>query len=564
MTKLLSFIGWSIINLLGRTLRTRIINPFTRQKNNFAFAFWHGEQFIPCFTRKGEEAVIMSSLSKDGEIQAGILERLGFKVVRGSSTRGGQRALVEMIRYVKRGHDAGFAVDGPKGPSREIKPGVLYLAQKCRIPVVPMSCAAKNKVTFAKAWDQYELPLPFSRAVAAYGAPVYVSEGDDIGQKTAELSSSLEALSAFSHTGYWSEDVKEFLSGHPRPKILIVQPSRIGDVVFTEPSVHALRKKYPNAWIGWVTDERCAPVLEGNKDVDEVIVFDRRRLSPGYIYRTFKYLRSKDIDLSIDFHGLAKSAFMVLLAGARFRLASSSTNGMREFSWLFSEEIKPSSPAGGPAKAAVHCVDRHFAVAERLGCSPEDKVFNVVVGARDSAAVESKLLRLGMSPGKPYAVIHPGGGWLSRRWFPERFAKLIEKISKETGIQTVLVGGKEGGANEKGLNGEIIGLADAKVIDLTGELDLKELSALLKNCSVFVANEAGPMHIATALSVPSVAILGPTDAARTGPFGGETTVIQHNVECQPCRERNCAKMECMKLVTVDEVYNAVREKLNER
>jgi len=310
MTKILSFTGWAFINLLGRTLRLRVINPFVRGGGNAVFAFWHGEQFIPCFLRRNENAAIMSSLSKDGEIQAGILSRLGYKVVRGSATRGGQRALVEMIRHVRTGHDSGFAVDGPKGPYREVKPGVIYLAQKCGIPVIPMSCCARKSAVFGRAWDKYELPIPFFKAVAAYGEPIHIARGDDIEQKTAELAKSLGKLSQFSHKNYWSSDVREYLSGHPRPKILIIQPSRIGDLVFTGPSVHAIRMKYPNAWIGWIVDERCAPVIAGSRDVDEVIIFDRSKLSPAYLYKMLGYLRSKDIDLSIDFHGLAKSAFL--------------------------------------------------------------------------------------------------------------------------------------------------------------------------------------------------------------------------------------------------------------
>ncbi len=556
MTKILSFIGWSFISLLSSTLRVRIVNPLVRGKGNIAFAFWHGEQFILNVFHKNKRAVIMSSMSKDGEIQAGILSRFKYTIVRGSSTRRAERALVEMIRLVRKGHDAGFAADGPKGPYKQVKPGVIYLAQKCGIPVIPVSSCAEKKYIFNRAWDKYELPAPFSRAVFAYGEPIFTNETDNAEEKMAELERSLISLSDFTHGSYWSKDIKEYLRGHPKPKILVVQPSRIGDVVFTSPAVHAIRKKYPNAWIGWIVDERCAPVLEGNSDIDEVIVFNRRKLTPAYILKTMSYLRSKNIDLSIDFHGLAKSAFLVMLAGARFKLASSSTNGMRELSWMFSKEIKPKEPS------SAHCVDRHFAVAEYLGCSQEDNKFNVEVSPSDSENIEKLLLRKGLIQGKSCVAIHPGGGWTSRRWAPERFSALIDKISKEAEMQIVLVGGKEGGAGEKGLNELIIDkAAGSKVIDLTGILSLGELKAVLKKCSVFVANEAGPMHLATALGVPSVALLGPTDAKRTGPFGGKTLIIQHKIECQPCRERSCSKRTCMELITVDEVFNAVKKEL---
>jgi ADP-heptose:LPS heptosyltransferase len=250
---------------------------------------------------------------------------------------------------------------------------------------------------------------------------------------------------------------------------------------------------------------------------------------------------------------LFKSALLVKLAGAKFRLASSSTNGMREFSWLFSQEIKPPKPE-------THCVDRHFAVASYLGCAEENKTFNIEVSQDVFEKLDKVFSQKGLGLAKPFAAIHPGGGWLARRWAAERYSHLIDRMSSELGLQVVLVGGKEGGAGEKGLNEEIIGKSKAKIFDLTGLLDLKELAGTLKKCAIFVANEAGPMHIATALNTPAVAIIGPTDPDRTGPYKGNTKIIRHSVSCQPCRNRNCKTKECMELITVDEVFEAVKEK----
>jgi ADP-heptose:LPS heptosyltransferase len=160
--------------------------------------------------------------------------------------------------------------------------------------------------------------------------------------------------------------------------------------------------------------------------------------------------------------------------------------------------------------------------------------------------------------------IHPGGGWISRRWKTDRYAALAARLKNELGADIVLVGGKEGGASEKGLNEEIISQAGITICDLSGKLTLKELCAFFKLCRVFVANEAGPMHIATALDTPAVAVLGPTNAKRTGPFGGKTAVIQHKFPCQPCRNRNCKNVLCMDDIKVSEVFEAAKEKFEER
>ena len=558
MPKLISFIGYIIMMFIGKTLRIREVNSrgVWKKKRNSGIVFveWHGEQFIPFYHHRGQGVTIMSSLSKDGEIQTGILKFFGYLPVRGSSSRRAERSLVEMIMNVKKGHSAGFAADGPKGPYKKVKPGVVFLAKKAGLPVIPVSSAAKDFKVFKKAWDKYELPKLFQPAVIAYGEPVFVKEDDDIEQKSLEIEAELNKLSEFTHKFYWSKDLNAYLANHPKPKILIIQPSRIGDVIFSLPTVAAVRKRYPNAWIGYFVDERCAPIVEGSPDLDEVIIFDREKLSPAYLWRLRRYLRAKNIDLSIDLHGLFKSAFMVLLAGARFRIASASTNGMREFSWFFSKEISPVSQDS-------HCVQRHLAVAKFLGCQEGDLKFNISIPVEAEKKINDLLAEGGVLPGKPVIAVHPGGGWFSRRWFAERYSELISRLIWELGATIVLVGGKEGGAGEKGLNEEIISRVSGKVLDLTGKLTLKELAALLKRADVFVANEAGPMHIANGLGVKSVAILGPTDPKRTGPFGKNTVIIQHKVECQPCRQRNCETKKCMELVTVDEVFNAVKSQL---
>ncbi|MGA2090510.1 MAG: glycosyltransferase family 9 protein [Endomicrobiales bacterium] len=560
MTSLLSLIGSIIIRCIGSTLRIRPVNVrdnYTVKNDDIVvFAFWHGDQFIPCYHHRNQQAVIMTSLSKDGSIQTGILNRLGYVTVRGSSTRGGERALVEAIRLVKKGYSASFAIDGPKGPFHDIKPGIVFLAQKTGRPLIPVSSTAKWSKLLPKTWDRYRLPLPFSPAVVVYGQPLVITPQESTEDAIKRLSAVMEKLYDFSNHWFEFTDIVSFLDAHPKPKILIIQPSRIGDVVFTLPSLAAIRKRYPHAWIGWVVDERCASILEGNPDIDEIIVFDRSKLSALYLWRFARELHDRRIDLSIDFHGLLKSAMHVLFAGARFKIASASTNGMRELSWLFSREIQP-------ARFPAHCVERHLAVAHYLACDISMPSFALPDNPLESDRLASQLGASGIALDKPIIVVHPGGGWLSRRWFPDRFAGLINRLLRETGVQVILVGGKEGGAGEQGLNEVIVGMVESPgLLDLTGKLTLKGLAALLKRATVFVGNEAGPLHMATAAGTPLVAIIGPTDPGRTGPFRG-ATIVRHHVECQPCRNRSCRNVRCMQMITVDEVFHAVVKKLHE-
>ncbi|OGS09417.1 MAG: lipopolysaccharide heptosyltransferase II [Elusimicrobia bacterium RIFOXYA1_FULL_47_7] len=557
MNKLLSLLGYLIITLISRTMRVSEINAkslWKKRQDEVVFAFWHGEQFVLCFHHRSQGVGIMSSLSKDGEIQSGILSNFGYKVVRGSSSKRGDKALVEMIRLVKKGSSAAFAVDGPKGPNHEVKPGIVYLAKKTGKLLVPVSSASDNSKILLRAWDKYELPLPFSKAVIAYGEPYRINSDADVNEEAARLESVMEKLSDFTHNACFSGDIVKYLDSHPNPKILIVQPSRLGDVVFSLPALKSLRERYPKAWIGWLVDERCAPVLENNSDLNELIIFDRKQISLKYVIGFAKKLREKQIDLSIDLHGLFKSAFLVALAGARLKLASASTNGMREFSWLFSSQVKL-------PKEDMHCVERHLSVAEYLGGKKPAGAPLIKADTDSLRSVENILAQAGVDPLRPLVAVHPGGGWISRRWFPQRYAALIDRLSSELNAEVVLVGGREGGSSEAGLDEEIVSLSASKPKNLTGRLDLKQLIALFEKTKLFIANEAGPMHIATAMGIPAIALLGPTNPARTGPFGGSTTVIRHVIRCQPCRERNCASRECMKLISVEEVFESAREKI---
>lgn len=552
---ILSFVAGAVLKIIGLTFRIRKIKAVDITKIPCVCAFWHGDLLASFYINRNLNAAVMISMSKDGEIPARIADRFGYIAVRGSSSRGGGKALTELVKYAKEGYITAFAVDGPKGPRHKIKPGILFLAQNLQIPIIPISAIADKNIIVGKSWDKFKIPLPFSKIAIVYGMPVSVLPQDNIEEKTSELEKALHKTTDFAANYAWSRDVKQYLKNHPKPKILIIQPSRMGDVIFALPAVNAIKKQYPHAQISWFVDERCAEILKGSKIIDDLIIFDRKKISPAYIVKFYKLLRKNEYDLSIDFHGLFKSAFIVKLAGAKFKLASSSTNGMRELSWLFSKEIKPKSED-------THCIERHLAVSQYLGCDTSEQEYGIDVPQSDIEALKKLLEKEKVDLSKKIVAVHPGGGWISRRWQTEKFARLIDLIKEKYGANIVLVGGKEGGASEKGLNEEIILQSATKdIIDLTGKLNIKELMAFFKICSLFIANEAGPMHIATAFNTNAIAILGPTNARRTGPFKGNTLIIQKKVKCQPCRNRKCVKVECMKLISVEDVFEAACKKL---
>lgn len=552
--EIISSITVFFIRLIFSTIGVRYLNKTKMYRTQALYAVWHSDEVGLAYAYRNTGIAIIVSLSKDGDIMAGVLKRFGFKSVRGSSSRGGQKALLQTLELVKHGANIAFAADGPRGPYHKLKSGIIYTAQKSGLPVFPVGVGFKNYVSLSKSWDKTKIPFPFTKTVAVYGKPIYVSSEDDIEQKTLQVEYETNKLAEFVDKYAFSKNIDEYLKHHPEPKILIVQPSRLGDVVFTLPALSALRSRYPHAEIAWIVDERCAEILQDNPYIDNLIVFDRKNINFKTLKNLKKRLKEEKFDLSIDFHGLLKSAVLVKMAGAHFKIASSSTNGMREMSWLFSKEIKPKN-------YLAHCVERHLAVPKYLGCEidTDNLEYMIHITPADYAGVKQKLGKLGIDENKIIGM-HVGGGWLSRRWGSENFGELAKKLKAELGAEVVLVGGKEGGASEKGLNEEVLEYSGCSVYDLTGQLTLKELCAFLKTVKVFVANEAGPMHIATALNVPAVAILGPTDPLRTGPFKGNTKVVRHKTACGPCRNRNCQSVICMQGITVDEVFAEVVQK----
>jgi lysophospholipid acyltransferase (LPLAT)-like uncharacterized protein len=135
-------------------------------------AFFHGRQFLLLGCFAGKKIATMASFSRDGELQARTMSGLGYGIVRGSASRGGARGLIGLIKLMGKGYWPCFAVDGPKGPIHEVKPGAVYLAKKSGIPVIPLVSSARPAHIFEKAWDRYLLPLPFSRGAVVLGEPI--------------------------------------------------------------------------------------------------------------------------------------------------------------------------------------------------------------------------------------------------------------------------------------------------------------------------------------------------------------------------------------------------------
>lgn len=194
--RLLGILAYYITALLHGTLRVQIKHhPEYNAKTQYLSAFWHGKQFLPVFemSRHQTKRAVLVSASKDGEILATWLEKMGYTVIRGSSRHNNVRALAQMMRALKEGYTIGYGIDGPIGPIYEVKPGMSFMAKKLGLAIIPIGSAFSRRWVIQKAWDRYEIPKPFAKAVLYIGKPIFIPPEANLEQYNTMLASCIHA-----------------------------------------------------------------------------------------------------------------------------------------------------------------------------------------------------------------------------------------------------------------------------------------------------------------------------------------------------------------------------------
>jgi lysophospholipid acyltransferase (LPLAT)-like uncharacterized protein len=204
----LALLIWLPVRLLLATVRVRVLHAdrlaSTRALGKpVLYAFWHGRQLALFMVNPESRLGVLISHSKDGEMHSHICRWFGLEVVRGSSSRGGWQGLMGLLRHIKHGHPVGMAVDGPKGPIYEAKPGLLALSRLSQSPILPVSAGFRKALVF-KSWDRFMLPRPFTKATVAFGEPMWVPEqatAADLADWSIQLTQRLRSLTALVDEG---------------------------------------------------------------------------------------------------------------------------------------------------------------------------------------------------------------------------------------------------------------------------------------------------------------------------------------------------------------------------
>lgn len=150
------------------------------------YVLWHCQQAFLIYAHRGRNIAALVSRSKDGEYVAGMLGRLGYFLVRGSTNKGALRSLIQLIQCARGGYTLAITPDGPKGPARKVQKGAVYLAQKTGLPIIAIGNSLSHKL-LARSWDRFQIPLPFGKAAIVYSGPFRVGEADDLDRKAGEL-----------------------------------------------------------------------------------------------------------------------------------------------------------------------------------------------------------------------------------------------------------------------------------------------------------------------------------------------------------------------------------------
>ena len=343
-------------------------------------------------------------------------------------------------------------------------------------------------------------------------------------------------------------------------RILLIKPSSPGDIIHALPVLHGLRRRYPNAHLAWLVATPFADLIEADPALDEVIRFDRKRFgrlarSPA-VAREFiafvKELRRKRFDLVVDLQGLFRSGFLALASGAEVRIGFAAA---RELAWLFyTHKIPRSDPDD-------HAADKNYRVADMLGFADAPMDFAIATTDDDRRQAAQLLEASRLDAEQCYAVLVVATRWETKCWPPQRYGELAALLRQRHGIASLLVGGADDIERGRIAKQASAGAAE----NICGKTTLRGLAALIDGAAVVVTADSTPMHMAAALDRPLVALFGPTNPDRTGPYGRSHDVLSVNLECSPCYVRKlgqCAHDHaCMRQITVESVADAAGQRL---
>lgn len=345
----------------------------------------------------------------------------------------------------------------------------------------------------------------------------------------------------------------------PLRRILVVQTQRLGDVLCATPLFTALRGQFPRAHLAALVHRPQDAILAGNPDLDEVITYDRQSTHRSLLsrLRLIGELRERGFDWVLSIHAASSVAFALAHSGIPWRTCVWRYGSRRKPHWWrwFHQHVRQDRQVG-----EKHEIDHNLDVLRELGMDARHEGPRVCLSPEERGESRDWLQARGRDPLAPLAVIHPGHGGGRQVWDPERYARVGDGLVQR-GCQVAITGT----AAERDLIDRITGAMRAPALALAGGMDLRRLAAVLGEASLFVSVSTGPMHLASAMHVPTVTLYGPTDLrierTRFCPYGTRAQGVVSPVTCICAASKTCANAVCMAGITPESVLAAADELL---
>lgn len=357
---------------------------------------------------------------------------------------------------------------------------------------------------------------------------------------------------------------------HPR-RILIIRLDLIGDLVLSMVAVRVLKRTYPDAEIDLISVPASAKVVEGDPDLTSILGYDPniwRRPRALLSQKNWRELRAllqklhaRDYDLAISLFG-PWAGTLAVLSRARRRLGF----GQESFPGLMTDSVPGKHWIRGEKK---HEVDYCLQLAQAAGAtlSDEDRYPHLFVTPAIAQEVEQLLAHSGIQTSRPQILCHvSANNGQSKRWPVPYWATLLDRLVHEEQAQVILTGAP----NDLPLIEKVTRRMHEPAFNLAGKTSLTQLAALLKQANLLITGDSGPMHMASALGTPLIALHGPTDPALSGPVSRQATILRSDIWCSPCYEaRDTADCrffttQCMKNVLPTQVFAVAQEKLHQQ
>jgi len=330
-----------------------------------------------------------------------------------------------------------------------------------------------------------------------------------------------------------------------RERVFIPGLNWVGDAIIATPALRKLRQAFKGSHITLMVRPWVAAIYENNPDIDELWVEDDS-ISTAAFLKVAKRVRQGKFNFGIALPNSFRSALLLTLGQIKHRVGYA--RGKRSLLFTRPVPVDPKILQEHQIYYYLHLIDW---LTEQ---KPEPPKLVLKSGEKERLEIARMIEQRGWKEWRMWIGIAPGSiNSMAKRWLPERFAEVADRISNEVKGQVFLLGT----AGEKDVIDKVASLCKTPVINLAGELNLGQLIAFTEKLHAFIGNDSGAMHVAAALDVPTIAIFGPTDWKTTAPFSTKARLVRHPVDCSPCMLRTCPIAHpCMTGVRVEDVIRS--------